>query len=89
MKEGKVKIKNKYGIHARVAALIVKEASKFKSEIFLEKDGLSANCKSILGLLALGATKNSELFLKVEGKDEDKAFNAMKKLLEETITEER
>ncbi len=84
MKRKKIVVENKYGIHARVAAAIVKEASKFSSKIYLEREdnNLRANCKSILGLLALGASKGTVLNLEVEGEDEERAFNAMRELLE-------
>ncbi len=87
MKKGKVVVSNKHGIHARVAASIVKEAARFSSDIYLERldNGLRANCKSILGLLALGASKGTELGLEVEGVDEDAAFEAMSRLFEEGL----
>lgn len=89
MKREKVVVSNRYGIHARVAAAIVKEASKYKSDIYIEKidDGMRANCKSILGLLALGASKGTVLNLEVDGEDETDAFEAMKQLFESGIEE--
>ena len=83
MKKGKVVVSNRYGIHARVAAEIVKEAGRYKSTIYLEKldNGMRANCKSILGLLALGAGRGTVLNLEVEGEDEQQAFDALKRLI--------
>ena len=88
VKREKVEVKNKLGIHARVAAMIVKEASKYASDIYLEKNGMKANCKSILGLLALGASRGTILELSAEGTDESEAFEAMKRLFEERFGEE-
>ncbi|BAT71256.1 phosphocarrier protein Hpr [Thermosulfidibacter takaii ABI70S6] len=87
MKKERIVVSNKYGIHARVAAAIVKEASKYKSDIYIEKedDGMKANCKSILGLLALGASKGTVLTLEVNGEDEQDAVEAMKNLFEKGI----
>ncbi len=87
MKKEKVEVKNKLGLHARVAAMIVKEASKFSSDIYLEKNGLRANCKSILGLLALGASKGSTLELTAEGEDEEAALKAIKELFDNLFGE--
>ena len=87
MKREKVEVKNKLGLHARVAAMIVKEASKFSSDIYLEKNGLRANCKSILGLLALGASKGSTLELTAEGEDEEAALKAIKELFDNLFEE--
>ncbi len=88
MRKEKIEVKNKLGLHARVAAMIVKEASKYNSDLYLEKNGIRANCKSILGLLALGAAKGSTLELTAEGSDEDKALEAIKRLFEERFGEE-
>ena len=48
-----LKVENEYGIHARPAALIVKEAGRFSAEIYLEKDGNRVSCKSIMGLMTV------------------------------------
>ena len=49
----KFKVENQYGIHARPAALLVKAAGKYESEIFIEKDGNRVSCKSIMGLMTI------------------------------------
>jgi phosphocarrier protein len=56
-----LQILNKAGIHARPAAMFVKLASRFKSDIFVEKDGEKVNGKSIMGLLMLAAGPGSRL----------------------------
>ena len=52
--EGIFTIKNRLGLHARAAAIFVKKATEYKSEIWVEKDGAGVNGKSIMGLLTLG-----------------------------------
>jgi len=54
-------VKNKMGIHARPAAMIVRIANKYKADIFVEKDGELVNCKSIMGLMMLAAGNGSKL----------------------------
>src|SRR5208283_3878031 len=49
-----VMVINKLGVHARPAALFVKTANKFASDITVEKDGEQVNGKSIMGLMMLG-----------------------------------
>lgn len=73
MIERKVTIVNNAGLHTRPAATIVKLASKFKSEFFLHKDGLSINGKSIIGVMTLAAEKGSEMILTFDGPDEEEA----------------
>ena len=76
----KVIIVNKLGIHARPATKI--------SEIYIEKDGICANAKSILGILMLVAPKGTELIIKAEGPDEIEAVESIAKLIEEGFGEE-
>ncbi len=81
-------IKNKLGLHARAAALLVKTANRFVSEVSLEKDGLVVNGKSIMGILMLAATKGTRITLKVEGKDAPQAIETLGKLFENKFGEE-
>jgi len=73
MKEVTVKIINNAGLHTRPAATIVKIASKYKCEFFLNKDGYHINGKSIIGVMTLAAEIGSELKLTFEGPDEQQA----------------
>jgi len=68
-----VKIVNNAGLHTRPAATIVKLAAKYKSEFYLNKDGLHINGKSIIGVMTLAAEKGSEIVLSFDGEDEEKA----------------
>ena len=63
MIERTVTIRNRAGMHARPAALLVKTASGFASQIYLEKDNERVNGKSIMGVITLGATYNSQLVI--------------------------
>lgn len=60
-------------MHTRPAATIVKLAAKYKSELFIIKDGMEINGKSIIGVMTLAAEKGSELILRFDGEDEEKA----------------
>jgi len=81
-------IKNRLGLHARAAALLVKTANRFNSEITLEKDGLEVNGKSIMGILMLAASKGTKITLKVEGKDSSQAIQTLAKLFEDKFGED-
>ena len=82
-----IKIVNRLGVHARPAALIAQESGKFKSTIFLIKDGIEINAKSIMGVMMLAAEKGSKLTLTITGEDEIAAHKALKKVFK-TISEE-
>lgn len=80
-------IKNRMGLHARPAALFVQEAAKFKSQIYVMKDGLQVNGKSVMGLMLLAAESGSKLTVKADGPDEEKALQALAKLFERRFDE--
>ena len=62
-------IENRNGLHARPAALFVKTSSRFRAEVWVEKDGERVNGKSIMGLMMLAAGKGSVLRITAEGDD--------------------
>lgn len=80
MIETTVRVVNRAGLHTRPAALLVKTASAFKSDIYLEREGFQINAKSIIGVMTLAAEHGSELGLSAEGEDEGKATEAIKAL---------
>lgn len=82
MQTMKVKISNSTGLHARPATLLVKKASSFKSEINIESNGKKVNAKSLIGILSLGATKETEITIITSGDDEVEAINELAKLIE-------
>lgn len=88
MKEVKLKIPNSLGLHARPASLFAKTAEQFDSEITVEKDGMEVDGKSILGLMMLVAEKGSELLIRVDGPDEDRAIAALRQLVEKGFGED-
>ena len=81
-------IKNRLGLHARAAALLVKTANRFVSDVAIEKDGLEVNGKSIMGILMLAASRGSKITLKAEGKDALQAIQTLGKLIENRFGEE-
>ena len=81
-------IRNRLGLHARAAALLVKTANCYVSNVTIEKDGLEVNGKSIMGILMLAASKGSKITLKVNGKDAAQAIQVLGKLIEERCGEE-
>lgn len=83
-----VTIKNRAGIHARPAALLVQRANQYSSQILIKKGDNQINAKSIMGILALGASYNSVLELIVEGDDENQALEALVTLFNNRFEEE-
>ncbi len=87
MVEGFFTIRNRLGLHARAAALFVKKASGFRSEVCVEKDGQRVNGKSIMGLLMLACPLGTSLTVRVDGADEQEAFANLGKLIEDGFGE--
>lgn len=80
-------IKNRLGIHARVAAKLVETAGRFQAAIFLEKDGVEINGRSILGILTLFCPQGSRLTIRAEGEDAEAALEAFSALVESKFGE--
>jgi phosphocarrier protein len=83
-----VTIANKLGVHARPAAMFVKTANRFTSEIFVEKDGEKINGKSIMGLMMLAAGPGSILTLHAKGADALQAITELEALVKRKFDEE-
>ena len=79
---------NRLGIHARPAALFVKIAGKFSSQISVEKDGETINGKSIMGLMMLAAAQGSKLTVTAEGADAEAAVKSLEDLFHQKFNED-
>lgn len=79
---------NEKGMHARAAAVFTRVASKFKSGIFVQREGMEVNGKSIMGLLTLAAFCGSTIEVRAEGEDADDALNTLQTLVEDRFGEE-
>ncbi len=81
-------IENRNGLHARPAALFVKTSSRFRSEVWVEKDGEKVNGKSIMGLMMLAAGKGSILRVTAEGEDAGLVLSELEQLIRTRFGEE-
>ena len=81
-------IENKLGMHARPATMIVKIASKFRSEFRIIKGDMEINGKSIMGVMTLAAEYGSELDLVADGVDEEYLIQEITELFASKFGEE-
>jgi phosphocarrier protein len=79
---------NKLGLHARAAAKFVSLASTFNSEIHVAKDGKSVNGKSIMGVMMLAASQNTQITISIEGEDETLALEKIQSLIADRFGED-
>ena len=84
MLEGTVNVVNQLGLHARAAAKLVRLAAGFSSRILVIRSdrNVEANAKSILSVLTLAASIGTKLTIKVDGADEELAFEAIRDIFE-------
>jgi phosphocarrier protein len=74
-------INNKLGLHARPSAQLTQIASRFKSEIYIARDGRRVNAKSIMGVMMLAAGPGVNVTVDAEGPDEQAAIDAIGALI--------
>jgi len=77
----KLTVKNKQGLHARPAALFVQVANKFDARITVRRDEEEVNGKSIMGILMLGAERDSIIIIEAEGSDAHLAMLELEKIV--------
>lgn len=85
MKEFNYTIKDEIGIHARPAGLLVKEASKFQSDITLMTKGKNANAKKLFSVMSLSAKCGDNVKVSIFGTDEESAEFSLKRFFEENL----
>ena len=85
MKEFKYVVTDNEGIHARPAGELVKLVKGFESKITIEKDGKTVECRKLLALMGLGVKKGHEVTFTFDGADEDAAYEAVSKFMQENL----
>lgn len=81
MTKRNIQIKIESGLEARPVALLVQEASKYDSKIYIECEGKKVNAKSIMGMMSLGLNAGEELVVSADGEDEQTAVDNIEKFL--------
>jgi phosphocarrier protein len=80
--EKSVEIVNKKGLHARAAAKFVKLANAHDgAHVEVCKDGNTVDGRSIMGLLMLAAATHSKILIRTDGKNAQKALDALADLV--------
>jgi phosphocarrier protein len=85
----KFKIVNELGLHARAATKLVQLASKFASDVHIEKDGQVANAKSVMGVLLLCGAKGTFVTVSAEGDDAEDSVRQIGALIANRFGEDR
>jgi phosphocarrier protein HPr len=83
-----ITVVNRLGLHARPAAMFVRIASRYRSEIWVSKEGEEVNGKSIMGLMMLAAGQGSKLRIRCEGPDAGRAIEELEELIKSRFNED-
>lgn len=86
--EKDIPIINRLGLHARPAAMFVRIATRYRSEVWVAKEGEEVNGKSIMGLMMLAAGQGSSLRIRCEGPDAEKAMEELEELIKARFNED-
>ena len=85
MKKFDYVIKDKVGIHARPAGILVKEAKKYESKITIRKGDKSAEATKLMAVMGLGVKCGNTVTVEVVGADEDTAYESVKTFFKENL----
>ncbi len=83
-----IEVSNKMGVHARPAAMIVRVASRFDGEIWVEKEGEKVNAKSIMGIMMLAAAKGTILTFHINSSQHEDFKKEMTELFSSKFQDE-
>ena len=83
-----VVIGNRLGLHARAAVALVKVAQQYDSDVFMEKNGESADAKSVLSLISLECPLGTKVTIRAQGLDSESAVEAVVRLVHNKFGEE-
>lgn len=82
-----IEVVNKLGLHARASAKLTQLGGKFKSDIWMTRNGRRVNGKSIMGVMMLAAGKGSKVTFEINGEDEQACFDAVAALFSDKFGE--
>lgn len=85
MKEFQYVIQDELGIHARPAGNLAKLAQGFPCDVKVTCNGKTVDAKRVIGLMTLGAKKESEVTIACDGADEEKAAEALEAFFKENL----
>ena len=85
----KVTIRNTLGLHARPAALFVQTATRFKCDVYVERDDIRVSGKSIMGIMMLAAEQGSQITIETVGEDAGECLDVLTELVSSDLEPNR
>ncbi|SHO45299.1 HPr family phosphocarrier protein [Anaerocolumna xylanovorans] len=78
-------IKDKQGVHARPAGLLVKSVKELDSKVTIQKGEEATEGTRLMALMGMGIKCGEEVTVIAEGGDEEKSLAAMRLFFEENL----
>lgn len=85
MKSFSYEVKDKLGIHARPAGLLVKCVKESGSAVQIKKEDKTVDASRLMAVMGLGVKCGHTVDVTVEGGNEEAAFELIKKFFEENL----
>ncbi len=85
MKKFSYIVKEEAGLHARPAALVVNQAKKYQSQMFIYSEESSADATKLISIMLMGIKCGDKIWIEVCGPDEDTAVMEMKSFFETNL----
>ena len=85
MKEFTYTVKDRVGIHARPAGLLVKLVKDFKSEVYIEKEERRIKADRLIAVMNMGIKQGDTVTVSIEGTDEEEAYIAIYSFFSENL----
>lgn len=85
---GRFLIRNRLGLHARAAAVLVQTANRYSSNVMISKNDVEVSGKSIMSVLQLAAVQGEYVDVIGRGADAEQAVQAIGELIEQFFGEE-
>lgn len=85
--ERRVQIVNRKGLHARASAKLARLAMTLPAQVYVVRNGETANAHSIMDLLMLAAHQGSEVEVRASGPDAGPSVDAVCAMIEDGFGE--
>ena len=85
MKEFTYTVKDKVGIHARPAGMLVKLVKEYSSDVYIEKGDKRIKADRLIAIMNMGIKNGDTVTVTIEGEDEKEAYKALYSFFEKNL----
>jgi phosphocarrier protein len=85
MKEFTYTVKDKVGIHARPAGMLVKLVKEYSSDVYIEKGDKRIKADRLIAVMNMGIKQGDTVTITIEGVDEEEAYKALYSFFEKNL----